>query len=91
VNKNWTEIIGNTSSNSLNTGYNVINNLKVTYDGSNTFTIYLNGQNVDSFIDSSLSGGYAGYFVDISDEECENFPNEPVDVCFRMLQPAIDP
>jgi hypothetical protein len=91
LNGSWEMIIGWTFSNYINTGYNVINNLKVTYDGANTFTIYLNGSSVDSFTDSSFSGGNAGYLVDIADEDCENFPDEPVDVRYRMLQPVTDP
>jgi hypothetical protein len=91
LNGSWFTIIDWTSSNHINTGYNVINNLKVTYDGSTTFTIYLNGFIVDSFADSSFSGGKAGYLVSIADEDCENFPDEPVDVRYRMLQPVFDP
>ena len=91
VNGNWSMIIDWTFSSYLNIGYNVINNLKVMYDGSNTFTIYLNGTNVDNFTDSSLSGGYVGYIVFIADESCEKFPDEPVDVRFKLIQPVTDP
>jgi hypothetical protein len=91
LNGSWYTIRDWTFSNYLNIGYNVINNLKVTYDGSNTFTIYLNGSVVYSFTDISFNEGNAGYLVSIADEDCENFPDEPVDVRYRMLHPVTDP
>jgi hypothetical protein len=77
---NWPESLNLTS------GYNRNNTLRVKKTG-NTFTVYFNGQEELQFTDNEpLEGdGVMGFFVGISSEEDENFPNEPVDVRFSRV------
>ena len=67
----------------MNTGYNVVNKLKVTRLGPE-FTVFLNGSQVYQFIDWEISGDRLGYVVDVGDQNQEAFPEKPVDVRFRQ-------
>ena len=83
----WIEHIEWTYSNKLHKGYDKINTLKVDYnDFQNFFTISFNGSYVNSFSDYSYNGGYSGCFVEIWGEEEESFPNNPVDIRFKLIQ-----
>ena len=75
--KDWTE------SDELNTGYNVINTIKVTRAGT-TYTVYLNGAEVHEFTDAPVIGNRVGYIAYVGLREHESFPNTPVDVRFRQ-------
>ena len=79
---NYSEIIEWTSTDRLYSRYNELNTLKVTKSGS-SYTIFLNGSQVNQFNDSSLSGDKIGFFVGVSSEINEDFPNSLVDVRFR--------
>ena len=86
----WWEIIDWLYSADLNTGYNVLNTLKVSYeDSTDTFTLYANGNLVDTFTDSDFSGGSSGYECHISGTE--KFPVIPADFRFKQLLPGTDP
>jgi hypothetical protein len=93
LNGSWSTIIDWPYSSHVITGHNTLNNLKVTHDDpSDTFTLYINGNPVDSFTDSSFSDGYSGYECYVADESWnENFPNTPADFRFRQILPVTDP
>ena len=87
----YTDLIPwSSSGGSLNASYGVVNKIKVQFDGTDTFSIFFNDVFVDSVVDTSFSGGDSGYYAYVSDDN-ESFPDTPVDVRFRMLQPVIDP
>ena len=67
----------------LNSGYDVINTIKVIKD-STIFTVFLNDIQVYQFEDDTIDGDRLGYRVSISNDEL--FPNVPVDVRFRQKQ-----
>lgn len=75
--KDWTK------SEKLFTGYNTINSLKVIKDGP-SYTVFLNDNQVYQFTDKEITGDRMGYWVEISSESVESFPNVPVDVRFRQ-------
>ncbi len=93
LNSNWSTLIDWTYSSSVNQGLKVFNNLKVTYDDpSNTFTLYINSNLVNSFTDTTFSDGYSGYECYVADESWdENFPDESADFRFKQIQPVTDP
>jgi hypothetical protein len=72
-----------TRSDKLFTGYNKSNILKVSRSGA-LYTIFLNGNQVYQFTDSSISGSRVGFYAAVSSEANEDFPNSPVDVRFRI-------
>jgi len=81
----WSD--ANASSTVLYEGYGYQNDIRVTYTGSSrSYQIAFNGTNVTSFTDSTWSGGAYGFVTGIS--STENFPDYPVDVRFRQIQPA---
>jgi hypothetical protein len=51
-----------------------------------TFTVYFNGNQVDQFMDTEISGDRLGYWVEIGSEKDESFSNTPVDVRFRQKE-----
>ncbi|NLC53732.1 MAG: hypothetical protein GX770_07180 [Firmicutes bacterium] len=74
----------------LGYGYDdVENQIKVKYNNDNTFTISFNGQEAATFKDGSFSGGYYGFYAETGSAEDENFPDEPVEVWFKLHQPVI--
>ena len=83
--KGYTKIKDWAYSDKLNTGYNIINNLKVVKNGT-TFTIYLNGSQVHQFTDTEINGNGLGYHVNIGSKNDEAFLNMPVDVRFRQKE-----
>jgi hypothetical protein len=87
IDQNWTMIKDWAYSEKLNTGYNIINNLKAVKNGT-TFTVYLNGSRVHQFTDTQINGNGLGYFVNIGSKNDEAFPNMPVDVRFRQKEEA---
>jgi hypothetical protein len=77
-------------SEALHTGYNQINTLRVTYNSSSqNFSAFINGTLVGSFVDTTFSGGKSGFLASVS--MSEKFPNKPVDIYFKMLQPSLVP
>lgn len=74
--RKWTKI------NSLNQGYDTINNLKVINSGSD-YSIYINGNEIDQFSDDTIFGSRIGFYAEVSSETYENFPNRPVDIRFK--------
>ena len=85
----WYTIIDWTYSADVYTGFNVLNTLKVTYNGIDTFTLYVNGIEIDSFTDSDFSGGYSGYECYISSSA--DFPEIAEDFRFNQLLPSTNP
>jgi hypothetical protein len=85
-------VISSNVSDALNVGYDTINHIKVAYDdATSVFTIYFNGILETSFNDTSFSSGYSGFYAMIGQVDQENFPDEPVDVRFKQIQPVNDP
>jgi hypothetical protein len=86
-----TEIIPwSSSGGTLNANHGVINKIRVQFDGTDTFSIYFNGAFVNSFVDTSFSGGDAGYYVYVS-STYESFPDTPTDIRFKMIHPVEEP
>ena len=85
VNDAWTEIIAWTYTAQLNSGYDRVNKIAVSYaPAAAMFSIDFNGTHVASFTDRSFQGGYSGLFVEVLPEEYEDFPAYPVEVRFRF-------
>ena len=84
-----TDIVSWMSSDYLFQGYGVKNTIQVDYNSTNAqFTLSFNGSSATTFKDTSatpFSDGRSGFLIGVSDTE--NFPDEPVDVRFRRLQP----
>jgi len=89
----WSTIIDWPTSDSIIQGYNVVNTLKVTCDDpSDTFSLYINDDLVDSFTDSNFSDGSTGYECYIGDEYSDEiFPDEAADFRFKQTLPLSDP
>lgn len=83
-------IIPWTASTHLNSGVGVENEISVTQQTLNHFTVYFNGNFETTFNDMSFSGGKAGFYVSIS-PTAESFPYTPVDVRFKMSSPMVYP
>jgi hypothetical protein len=84
VGGSWYSIVDWTFTPLLNQGYGASNWLQVSRDpGSSTFAVKLNGSTADSFVDTSLDGGYGGYYVEVGPRGFEHFPSFPVEVRFR--------
>jgi PKD repeat protein len=82
----WIEKIRWAYSSNLKQGFGKINSLKVAHNNnSSNFSISFNGLYTGSFYDSSFSGGYSGYFVEVWGNDEENFPDTPEDVRFRQV------
>jgi len=83
IGETYTTIKAKTASDKLDTGYNKLNTLKVTRSVT-TYTVYLNGDNVYDFTDSSITGDRVGFIVSVGPQGAESFPGTPVDVRFRQ-------
>lgn len=70
-------------SDALHTGYHTLNTIKVE-NAASTYTVYLNGIQIDQFTDAEYSGGNIGFYVSVGSKIDESFPNKPVDVRFRQ-------
>jgi hypothetical protein len=77
-------------SDNLYTGYNTVNKIRVEYSSTTpgTFTIYFNDIYENSFTGSGLTGGDTGFFASTGKYYEERFPNTPVDVRFKQLEPG---
>lgn len=85
-------IIDWTASAYLEPGYDVLNEIFVTYDYPyKQFIVSFNGFPIVSFVDDAFSGGYSGFYAIIGPEEMERLPDEPVDIRFRQTLPIPDP
>ena len=81
---------GNTSE-YLNSGFNVINKIKITRADNGKFTIYFNDQEAYSFTDNSYNKGTFGFGTNIGKKNEESFPNTPVDIrCKITAYPDIE-
>lgn len=71
---------------SLNTGYGVLNTIKVEQSAEDTFKLYFNGDLVDTFTDTGtpLTGKGVGGIVFVGDSTDEKFPGTPVDVRMKV-------
>jgi hypothetical protein len=69
----------------VNTGYDTVNTIKVVKGGSG-YDIYFNGNSVPIYTvtDTSVVGNKIGYYVLIGASEYEKFPDNPVDVRFKL-------
>jgi hypothetical protein len=74
-----------TASTAITAGYNQANKLRVVKAG-NSFTVYINNQQVHTFTDSDITGTKIGAYVSVGKSDEESFPNTPVDVRFKVLQ-----
>jgi hypothetical protein len=72
-----------TYSPKLRTGYNVSNTIRVTKSGSH-FQVSFNGNFIDEFTDSSITGSGIGAIAVVGPSGQESFPNTPVEVKFRQ-------
>lgn len=90
----WSEIVGWTGSNAINTGLNVNNTVSVDYSDP-YYAVSINGTDVYTFdpkdTRSNLSSGVGGFLVNIGSSEYEDFPNVPEEVRFRMTSPVSNP
>lgn len=82
----------------INTGYEEINTVNINFvSGTNTYSIKINNTLVDTFshadpeVTVDLTGGKSGFYVSVGDETEEDFPNNPVDVRFKMITPISIP
>jgi len=82
----WTS----TPSLHLNGGVGVENEISVTQQSLNDFSIYFNGTFETTFSNANFSGGRAGFSVSVS-PTTENFPYTPEDVRFKMSSPVAYP
>ncbi|HUV36528.1 MAG TPA: hypothetical protein VMX58_06280 [Patescibacteria group bacterium] len=81
-----------TASDHLEQGYDVLNEIMITYDYiQQRFAIFFNEVPETAFIDASFSGGCSGFYAIIGPEQLEHFPDEPVDIRFRQILPIPDP
>ncbi|GHV93990.1 hypothetical protein AGMMS50293_03100 [Spirochaetia bacterium] len=69
----------------INQGFDVVNSIKVVKGGAG-YDIYLNGNStpVYTVTDTSVTGNKIGYYVLIGASGYENFPDNPVDVRFKI-------
>jgi hypothetical protein len=79
----WTTMLDWANSTKINSGYNKENTLKVTKSGS-SYSIYINGEQVNQFTDSASFGNKIGLFASTGSVEQEDFPNTPVDIRFKV-------
>ena len=85
-----------TYSEYLNTGYDVINQLKITYNSStDNFNFYCNNNLVTTIARATFPGnrlsGKSGFYASIGSETDENFPEVPVNIKYQMLAPVSIP
>ena len=79
-------LVTNTFTGNLTTGYDVYNKIKIERDGSSKFTFTFNDLETTNITDTTFTGGSSGYFVYIGSEQNENFPSVPVVVSFTKMQ-----
>lgn len=84
-------IISLTTSANLHTGFGVENEVSVVQTSPYNFTVRFNGTQETTFQDFDFFEGRAGFYVYVSDQTRENFPNTPVDVRFKMSSPITAP
>ncbi len=82
----WTSV----PSSHLNNGVGVENEISVTQQTLNNFTVYFNGNLETTFSNTSFSGGKAGFCASVS-PTTENFPYVPEDVRFKLSSPVAYP
>jgi hypothetical protein len=69
----------------LNKGHGAVNTLGVSYHRQDsTFSIFVNDSLATTFQDTRFSGGKYGYSVDVLSGGYEQFPENPVDVRFKL-------
>ena len=79
-----------TTAASLNSGYNVINKILVTYNNiTHDFDVSFNNVWTYTFNDSDFSDGESGFMAGVG--ASENLPGTPVDIRFNMQQPVLAP
>jgi hypothetical protein len=66
--------------------HNVENDLKVTFDGVDTFTYYINGNETGNFNNSTITEDNIILNTDVGSEEEENFPEESVDERYKIIE-----
>ncbi|MBN1649539.1 MAG: hypothetical protein JW874_15980 [Spirochaetales bacterium] len=93
---NYSVIQDWTVSEALLTDYDQTNLISIEYSAEDdSYLIVINDQIVTGFAPQdqtvALSGGDPGFVVFVGSEEVENFPDEPVEVYFRMLEPVVRP
>jgi hypothetical protein len=94
VNGAWSYYLGGTwvsangqwpSSNFLLYGYGSVNKIGVTGNGSGTFIVSFNDNQVVTFTDNSFTGGQNGFFYSVGPQTREGFPGCPVDIRYRLI------
>ena len=89
-------VISLSSSERLNTGYDMINTVMIQHDSGDpkrTYDIYFNGYWVADFkLEPYPPNGSVGYYASVAEDIYEYFPYVPVDVRYKLLQPLpVDP
>jgi len=74
----------------LNSGFGVPNEITVTQQSPNNFSISFNGTQETAFSDQNFTGGTAGFCMGIS-ATTESFPTTPEDARFRLTSPVVYP
>jgi hypothetical protein len=76
-------------STNIETGYGELNTISVTQSAAGVFDVYVNnlGTPMNTFADADFTGGEAGFYAAISNADNEHFPDEAVDIRFRMTAP----
>lgn len=81
----WTEVIDWTESSFLNIGAGSSNTISVTYNTPD-IDLKINGNDETSIAPAVFNSGSAGFMIFIGEDE--NFPEEPIDVRFKMTSPV---
>jgi hypothetical protein len=71
----------------LNTGAEGVNTIKVVRDNNN-FSVFFNENETASasFTDTDITGTRIGFYAQVTSAAHEHFPDEPVDVRFRVVK-----
>ena len=78
-------LVTNTFTANLTSGYDVYNKIKIERDGSSKFTFTFNDLETTNITDTTFTGGFSGYFVYVASEQNENFPSVSVVVSFTKM------
>lgn len=73
------------------TGYDQLNKIEITRDGSGIFSIIINDNLTDTFNPNGTDSGFSGFYTYISTSDNELFPDEANDTRFKMTVPVSIP
>ena len=81
----WEKIKDWTTSEGINKGFDVINNIKISKMG-NAYIFFINGSEIYQLAQTKPSGDRFGLFIQTGTESVESFPNIPADIQFKIVQ-----